>query len=438
MEYLLKKKVHFESTKYERLSYYSYFTGQNIIYMFVTMFISIYFISVLAIPAITVGFMLLIARVWDTVNDPLLSYVVERTNFKGGKFIPWVKSVSIVIPIVTFLLFGSSFFLLSLPVYLRIVIGTIIYIIWGMVYTLSDAPAYALATTMTNNNEEKGIIISNARFASLIGITIISFTGPLLVNKFNNNWVILGFIIFALSFPLMFFVGNVKERVIRSQVTPTLKDIILAVKNNGSLLVIVITFMFLFCFNFGTTLTPFISLYIFNDISLTSILSTISLLPALIVAPFIPKLLRRFNKNTLFRISLLSNIIFSIISFFIARNSFFLYLILILIKGVLSSPILFINTLYYSDCIDNYYRKTGKRYEAVIFSIQTFTSKAIMAVSGAGAMFILGFIGFKESVSGSFVNQSTYVLDGMWTAVNLGPAFGALLAIIYFTIFYKE
>lgn len=34
--------------------------------------------------------MFLASRLWDTVNDPIMGWIVERMNPKHGKYRPWV------------------------------------------------------------------------------------------------------------------------------------------------------------------------------------------------------------------------------------------------------------------------------------------------------------------------------------------------------------
>lgn len=168
----------YETSFRERVSYYTFFTGQNIIFMFVTIFISIYYTSVLGLSAGTVGIIFLLARVWDAVNDPILSVLVERSRFKGGKFKPWVNAIALAVPLATVLVFAFGDYLAEQPMWLRIVYAFITYVGWGMLYTVSDAPAYAIGTVMTNNKDERNVIYSFVRFGGFVGMVIAMISAP--------------------------------------------------------------------------------------------------------------------------------------------------------------------------------------------------------------------------------------------------------------------
>lgn len=107
--------TNYETSRHERFSYYTFFTGQNIIFMFVTIFISVYYTSILGLSAATVGVIFLLARVWDAVNDPILSIMVERSRLKGGKFKPWVNAIAWAVPLATVLIFAFGDYLAEQP-----------------------------------------------------------------------------------------------------------------------------------------------------------------------------------------------------------------------------------------------------------------------------------------------------------------------------------
>lgn len=72
----------FKTSRKERLSYGSYFLGQNIIFMIVLQFLMIFYTDVVGIGAAAVGIMFGIARTWDAINDPLLGILVDKANPK--------------------------------------------------------------------------------------------------------------------------------------------------------------------------------------------------------------------------------------------------------------------------------------------------------------------------------------------------------------------
>ncbi|MFV0467166.1 MAG: MFS transporter [Lachnospiraceae bacterium] len=429
------EKLVMKTEKKERLGYYSYFIGQNMIYIFVTLYLSVYFTTNLGIPAATVGVIFLIARVWDAINDPLLSVIIERSHLKGGKFKPWIKSVAILIPVLTVLNFSFTNALTAMPISIRTIYALVMYILWGMAYTISDAPAYALATVMTDQASEKNRLISYAKFAGMIGLLFSMVVSPILVDK-TGNWFLVAVGISLIAFVFLNMTFMAKERVKSTQNSPTLSDILSVLFKNKYMIVIVITIVVINGFNFAMTLTPFLTEYVYHDASLTAVILGLSSVPMVIVAPLAPRLIDKFGKNKLMIVSMLATLILSVLTFLVARDSFVLFMILSVLKFLLSGPLLIITALYFTDIIEYEFYTSGRRLEAVTFSVQTFTNKAVSALAGAFPMFLLGLFGFVESTGTETVVQSTQVVNGIWLIYNLGPALGALIGLIVFVKFY--
>lgn len=426
----------FQTTRKERMGYYSYFLGQNIIYLFVTLFISIYYTTALGIPAAVVGTIILVARVWDAINDPMLAILVEKTNLKSGKFKPWIRSVAIAIPILTVLMFSFTDFLTGASLGVRITYATITYIIWGMTYTISDAPAFAMATIMTSDMDERNSVISFSRMFALIGILIAMVVGPQVVEATGGSYMMASVVLAVLALVFLLGINWSKERVKSEQKSPTLKDILQAIFHNKYLVIMVVTIVFMNGFNFGMTITPFVAADIFGDPGLTSIIMAASLLPMAIAAPLLPAVSRKFGKNPLMKFSLAVIVVFSIIIYFFGRESATMYIVLNLLKVTLSAFSMIIGSLYFADAIEyDYYRK-GLRFEAAVFSAQTFSNKAMSAVAGAGAMYLISMFGYKESMAGEVVSQTAQAIDGVWITATLGPAVGAFIALIIFSLTY--
>ena len=130
----------------ERLSYWTYFIGQNIYYNITAAFISTY-LAMQGVNLAKVAIVLLIVKIWDAVNDPIFGFIFDKVKFKNGqKSLPWLRISTALIPIVTIILF-------SIPSALgetgKLVWFGVAYVLWDTVYTLTDIPAYAMLNTMT-------------------------------------------------------------------------------------------------------------------------------------------------------------------------------------------------------------------------------------------------------------------------------------------------
>ena len=89
----------------ERLSYWTYFIGQNIYYNITAAFISTY-LAMQGVNLAKVAIVLLIVKIWDAVNDPIFGFIFDKVKFKNGqKSLPWLRISTALIPIVTIILF---------------------------------------------------------------------------------------------------------------------------------------------------------------------------------------------------------------------------------------------------------------------------------------------------------------------------------------------
>ena len=81
--------------------------GQGMIYALMSSYISDYYLNVLQLTPMFVLLLMLLARVWDAINDPLMGMIVDRSNLKSGKMLPFIRFALVPIAIVTLLMYLS-------------------------------------------------------------------------------------------------------------------------------------------------------------------------------------------------------------------------------------------------------------------------------------------------------------------------------------------
>ncbi len=129
------------------------------------------------IPAATVGLIFVFAKVWDAVNDPIFGVMVDKVNFKNGKYKPWLKLAGFVIPLTTIFLFimpsGAS-------LQVKIIWSAAAYILWDTAYTMYDVPMNAIVTTMTEQQGERNKLYSISAFCVYLGGILVAVIVPML------------------------------------------------------------------------------------------------------------------------------------------------------------------------------------------------------------------------------------------------------------------
>ena len=82
----------FMTTRKERLSYWTYFIGQNVYYNLTAVFITTY-LAMQGISLAKAGTVLLIVKIWDAVNDPIFGYIFDKCKWKNRqKSLPCMRS----------------------------------------------------------------------------------------------------------------------------------------------------------------------------------------------------------------------------------------------------------------------------------------------------------------------------------------------------------
>ena len=130
-----------------KISYGLGAVGKDMVYMLSASYVLYYFQDVLGSrfdtagrTAITVamGVILLVARIFDAFNDPLMGVIVAKTKTRWGKFRPWLLIGTLTNAVILYFMFAC-------PPSINqpggiIAYAAIFYILWGITYTMMDIP----------------------------------------------------------------------------------------------------------------------------------------------------------------------------------------------------------------------------------------------------------------------------------------------------------
>lgn len=134
--------------------------GKDAICNLVGSFLMLYFTDTLYLAPAFVGALFFVARIWDAVNDPVMGMIVDNTRTKYGKFRIWLVIGTLVNSVVFVLLF-HSFHLKGTALYVYV---SVMYILYGMTYTIMDVPYWSWLPNLTNDPREREKISVIPRF----------------------------------------------------------------------------------------------------------------------------------------------------------------------------------------------------------------------------------------------------------------------------------
>ena len=91
----------------EKFAYGIGAVGKDMVYMLSASYILYYYQDIMGVSAWVMGIILLIARVFDAFNDPLMGVLVAKTKTKFGKFRPWLFIGTLTNAVVLFFMFAA-------------------------------------------------------------------------------------------------------------------------------------------------------------------------------------------------------------------------------------------------------------------------------------------------------------------------------------------
>ena len=139
-------------------------------------FLPIFYTDVFGITAASLGTMLLVSRIWDGVNDPIIGILADRTESRFGKFRLYVIYGCVPFAVLGVLTFTTPDFSMSG----KLVWAYITYNGLMMLYTLVNIPYTAMLGVMTTTAAERTQLSSmKFVFAFSAGIVVSATLLPL-------------------------------------------------------------------------------------------------------------------------------------------------------------------------------------------------------------------------------------------------------------------
>ena len=423
-------------------------------------FLTVFYTDTLKIPLGQITVLMLVARIWDAINDPMWgAFIDSRKPTKWGRFRPYIFWFSIPLAVAAGLMFTKFNFI---PESKYIVYAYVTYILYGMMYTAVNIPYGSLASVVTDDEIER----SSLSMWRSIGAGVGGLPGQILlpmfvysvvrdeagkevvdeagnvVKQLNSGVFTVAVIALAMLSVLVYFVHFklTKERVVlppkqnEKKYNPflTIKDLF----SNFPFIALCIVSMLLIAFQmyYQTAFN-----YLFKDYfakpGLYAVVTVCTYGPMAIFIPFMGKLIRKFGKKELcaaglFFAAAVNIILFAMRGTALAHNPY-VFLAFTFFSGMGQTFLVLEVWALVMDVIDYHELRTKRREEGTAYSVYSFTRKLGQTLAGAGVPILLGIIGYDTERVG--LGQSKEVLDKLYDISTLVPAIMlAVMAVILF------
>lgn len=383
--------------------------------------------------------MLLLGRLWDAVNDPIMGFVIDRSpRTKWGKFKPFVFGGTLVSSLLIIALFNIPAGLSDLG---KLALVYLLYFVFDTVFTL--IPISPLIQTLTRDAEVRAKLLMAPRIVSLVFSILMSFfiaiavaLGPDGVTPNIGLTVVLFIVpITVLSLLGVLLVKEGTASADEEQVT--FKDALAMFKVNRPLL---ISLLVLFFGGFVFNLTQVASLYyikyafgVENFGRMSAILGGVTIL-SIIAATFLSKLLLKWlTPGVTIMVSYGAASVVLIILWLINLggpiSSLAIFLPLLILFYLGNSTAFIPNQVINMECMDYNRYKLGKSLQGMAGALAAFIGKLQAALGSAFVGFVLGAVGYDAKLYETATNIPAALFQGLGIVYFALPAVFGLIAV---------
>lgn len=411
--------------------------GQNMVITFTVTFMLVYLYEavgfstkgIAALTAIITG-----AKIWDAINDFIMGMIVDHTRTRWGKLRPYILFTAFPIALLTIMIFAIP---QATETYKLIYFG-IVYVLWGMIYTIADVPYWGLAGSITVTIPDRVSLIALARTLQAIALAVTTIASPLLAHWLSfsdkttaDGWTRAAIIVSIIGmslFTLAFF--NTEEKVPLPQQKQTIQQMLKAIVTNKPFLLVLLGS----ALNFGRSIVQVggavVAVIVFGDEKIFTLLGG-ALIAAIIISNLItPLVLHYMSKKTLMIASSIVAALVYVAMYFIGYGNLWVFVIMLFVSGFFTGFFIVVQTAMIADCVDYYEFKTGTRNEGVSFAGLTFISKLMGALATLAFGMVMVAIGYSSGVT-----ITPFIKKGAFFAITIVPAISCIIGTIPF-IFY--
>ncbi|WP_321306896.1 MFS transporter [Marinifilum fragile] len=420
----------------EKIGYSLGDTASHFVWDMVGFWILIFYTDTFGISAAAAGTIMLIARFWDMVSDPLMGIIADRTKTKWGKFRPYILWMAVPYSVLAVLTFTTP----NLGPTGKVIYAGTTYFLLMTVFTAINLPYSSLGAVMTSDSYERAGLNSYRFIFAFVGQFIVSGTALSLALYFGGGDTAKGYqytlILFGGISLILFLITfkTTRERVQppKEQQENLKEDFKNLFKNKPWVILFFVGIISFIMFAMqNLSIAYYFKYYIGNEenVQLFNVIGTVALIVAI---PFSKPLAQKFGKRNVFLASsLLSGFFFICLYIPSSDNLFLIYIFNILAKISYAPAVPLLWTML-ADTADYSEWKSGRRATGLVFSAATFAQKAGWGVGGALAGWLLAVFQFTPNTE-----QTAIAITGIKLMISVFPGIlymSCAILLYYYTI----
>ncbi len=413
--------------------------ASQFVWTFVGSYLTLFYTDVVGLTPIVVSAIMLGARIWDAVNDPMMGAVAERTRSKWGRFRPYIAFGCPALALFGVLTFTNPFGGSSAA---GVIWAAVTYIVAGMLYTLVNIPYAALSGVMTEDADQRNKINTSRNIGMNVGMIIVNSCSAGLALHFSgkgsevatgHGYMMTAIVYSLIAIPLFLIVFyTAKEYVapVSNNTKFSFKDTINNLVRNKYLMIVTgIMALQMTAFMGRIAVCAFYVIYCLGSFTMIALIMTIPSIGAVIGSLFVPYLAKKIGKRNVLMYSMLIQAVGLLVIYCAPFDNMTMVIVGCCIFGLFNVG--FPMTLsMVADSVDYMELKTGIRTDGTAYATYGLATKLGNALGGSIGVLLLSAFGYVANAQ-----QTATALKGINIVVNLIPALlfigAALLCLLW-------
>ena len=407
----------------------------------------IFYTDVFGLPAAAVGTMFLVTRIWDSVFDPIVGVVADRTTSRWGKFRPYLLWLAVPFGLVGAL----TFFTPPFGDAGKLIYAYITYSLMMMVYSAINVPYASLLGVMSPDPKERNTLSTFRMTFAYIGSFIALLLFMPMANAFSGHsdlaadqqrgWFLAAASIATLCVLLFFGCFSwTKERVKPiSEKKNSLKTDIRDLLHNRPWWILFVAGVGALVFN---SIRDGAAVYYFKYYIVEENFETVSLfgmsfvlsglflalgqLSNIVGVVLAAPVSNKFGKKRTFALSMLMTAVLSIAFYWFDHDDMVLIFAFQCLISMFAGSIFPLLWSMYADCADYSELNTGNRATGLIFSASSMSQKFGWAIGTALTGWLLAYFGFEANAV-----QSEETIHGIKLFLSWLPAAASVVSVFF-------
>ena len=412
----------------------------------------LFFTNVFGLTVVDAAILMLVARLFDVVTDPLMGSIADRTQSRWGTYRPWLIFGAIPFGLIfALLLYTPDCGIVGKRIY-----AYTVYLLMMAVYTAVNVPYGSLLGVMTDNDHERNQFSAYRMVGAYAMGFIVLFSFPYLQKMVGgteaHQYSVLGICFGLIAAAMTLACGLLtRERLkpVRAE-KYSFRPFIDLFKNKPWIYLTLIGICTNFFNGFRYAVAGYLIEYcLHGEVTISGLIINYTVFmmfgefTCMIFGGLSPKFTKMVgSKAKAFSLAALICVVTSVLFFFVPMDAAYIWLLILIVIltsiGIgLYSPLLW---SMYADVADYATEKNGTSSTGLIFSSGTMAQKFGTAVSGSLVAVLLGIAGFvsgTDAVGQTFVTitNEESVRTMVWALFSLFPALFALIIMLLIRLY---